>query len=1055
MKRLLLALALLLPISAKAQMGLPLSNVGAFVPVTTPPSGCPQGAAYVDGCPGAPTGTAQQPSLLSSYAVRPPWNVAGVDFPTGYPTNITLADPSTISMSGVTVNATAHTVTVSGSNVTLSGYNFGLANGWEVIVTGANDTVQNSLFTVGTNQGSLGIVLNVSTAASNFSFLANEVNGSNIAVTAQEGFTLGFSNSGTLTIQWNYLHNSGGDMVEIQNGNWTNQLIRYNYFNNIGLNTAHSDTIQWCASKLAAGDVAFNTVNQTQTGLDGEGLTTLNSECTGSSIVNTTVRNNTLISNDSQDNFITGMTVTQDAGTAVGNNNAVYDNFTDPTGVLAYTGSPWFPTGYYGSALGTPGALHSLTNMVNNTQIAVPTKTAPTSQGYYVYPDSAGYSPSLSDILSITPSPATGDVTTGNSITFTLLMDAATTVTGTPTITLNSGGTATYTSGSGTKSLVFTYTVGSGDTASPLGVTAITGSMKDAVGNTTLLAPLTNLTTSFAGLQVNAGSALAFTVLNAAPVRTTTTGSGTYAGTVPTGLTNPSYGGGCSGIPSVTGFSASGGTWNATFTTPTVACTGTLTVTGVTNTATVTSPSTTFPASSGGAPSNITAPTVSSGTGFYSAGNTLTATNGTWNGAPTSYTYQWSRNGTAISKATEATYVLSGMNDVGETVTVTVTAINGSGSTPATSSATASIVGWPGQAGNGVGYANYGSGILGTTPWPGGSFSSGTSGSPVVYTGYKFTGNTSINCSFCNFIQDDFTSTSTTDATATISGSNILIAGSRFQSNDTGAGSGLGAAVNITGSNITFSYDSLTPLVSLYTSPPGAAWPSASAGLNTNVHVVGVNCIGGNDGYQYGLVINSAGTGIVIIDHLDGWGMGQDVVEYRYPTTAQMTLTNSWLHDNADESPNGYHSDGVGFMQGTAGPSNVLIQANTVAAIGNSDGLAWQQATSGYVNLQDIGNFFSGFGYSIASCGATNSFYCSNSKVSSNVWGTDVEPVFGPAYPHWTDTSNTWKCNTVRFLAGTTWNNGSFAPTSSMNGEYLTPTNTVSATDYNGNTSCP
>jgi large repetitive protein len=37
------------------------------------------------------------------------------------------------------------------------------------------------------------------------------------------------------------------------------------------------------------------------------------------------------------------------------------------------------------------------------------------------------------------------------------------TVTGTPTLTLNDGGTATYTGGSGTTALTFSYTVGSGD----------------------------------------------------------------------------------------------------------------------------------------------------------------------------------------------------------------------------------------------------------------------------------------------------------------------------------------------------------------------------------------------------------------------------------------------------------------------------------------------------------------------------------------------------------------------------------------------------------------
>lgn len=482
MRRLIFAL-LLLPHVAFAQWGggfLPKSHFGP-----PPPAGCARGAAFVDGCPGAPSGTINQPTLLSSYATRPPWNVAGVDYHVGYPTGTVLADPSTISVSGVTVNTGTHTVTITGNNVTLSGYNFGLANGWTVTVNGANDTIQNSLFKVGSNNGSLGTVLDVTSAASNFSFLANEVDGSGIGVTVQAGYSIGFVNTGTLKIQYNYLHDSGGDMVEIQEGNWTNQQIRYNLFQNIGLETDHSDTIQWCRSVIAAGNMDFNTMYQPNSGLSGEGLLTLNSECTGSNIRNVTVRNNVGLSisatpqpgTGNQDNFGFGQTITQDAGAAAGDHNATYNNYINPTGIDAFTGSPWFPlTGFNtgpGAALGTPAALHTMINMLNNTQIPVPSSSAPQG-GYYVYPDLNGYSPCLCDIFSITPSPASGNITTGNTVTFTMTMDAPTTVTGTPTLTLScSGCVANYTSGSGTKALTFVYTVQAGQTATNLGVTAV------------------------------------------------------------------------------------------------------------------------------------------------------------------------------------------------------------------------------------------------------------------------------------------------------------------------------------------------------------------------------------------------------------------------------------------------------------------------------------------------------------------------------------------------------------------------------------------------------
>ena len=59
-------------------------------------------------------------------------------------------------------------------------------------------------------------------------------------------------------------------------------------------------------------------------------------------------------------------------------------------------------------------------------------------------------------------SPATGDLNAGKPVALTLSFSEAVTVAGgTPTLTLNDGGTATYASGSGTSALTFDYTVGS------------------------------------------------------------------------------------------------------------------------------------------------------------------------------------------------------------------------------------------------------------------------------------------------------------------------------------------------------------------------------------------------------------------------------------------------------------------------------------------------------------------------------------------------------------------------------------------------------------------
>src|SRR6202043_2775373 len=88
-------------------------------------------------------------------------------------------------------------------------------------------------------------------------------------------------------------------------------------------------------------------------------------------------------------------------------------------------------------------------------------------------------------------------------------------------------------------------------------------------------------------------------------------------------------------------------------------------------------------------PTNSSAPTIS---GTAQVGQTLTATTGVWTHNPTSFTYQWNRAGTAISGATASTYVPVSA-DVGNTLTISVTATNSFGSsTPATSAATSSVI---------------------------------------------------------------------------------------------------------------------------------------------------------------------------------------------------------------------------------------------------------------------------------------------------------------------------------------------------------------------------
>lgn len=103
------------------------------------------------------------------------------------------------------------------------------------------------------------------------------------------------------------------------------------------------------------------------------------------------------------------------------------------------------------------------------------------------------------------------------------------------------------------------------------------------------------------------------------------------------------------------------------------------------------------------APTNLTGPVIS---GSAVQGQTLTTSNGSWSGSPTSYAYQWqdctSTGCTNITGATSSSYTLQA-TDVGDTIDVIVTASNSAGSasqrsaqTGTVTSGSAAVVGWQG-----------------------------------------------------------------------------------------------------------------------------------------------------------------------------------------------------------------------------------------------------------------------------------------------------------------------------------------------------------------------
>jgi len=157
-----------------------------------------------------------------------------------------------------------------------------------------------------------------------------------------------------------------------------------------------------------------------------------------------------------------------------------------------------------------------------------------------------------------------------------------------------------------------------------------------------------------------------------------------------------------------------------------------------------------------------TAPPVITGTA--AVGKVLSASNGSWTGAPTSYSYQWQdcdahgANCTAIGGASGATYGVA-LGDGGHTLRVAVTAANVHGATSASSSATAAVptptncvnnlaaCGFPD-----AGSANVGPGVACASLAPSGGMTVSTPGTTVQ--NMNITGPVTINASNVTLTHD-------------------------------------------------------------------------------------------------------------------------------------------------------------------------------------------------------------------------------------------------------------------------------------------------------------
>ena len=294
-----------------------------------------------DGAANAPAGTPQLPNLLSDYALRPPWKVAGVDYAVGVPRGTALKDPTTISMPGVSIDTTRHIIFVTGSNVTLDGYDFSLHGGWSVYIErGRSDTViENSKFLVGANNL---VPIAAESGAGKLTVEYCTIDGGGFGVAGNPGaiYTLiSYNGSGGLTVEYDWLKNAPEHIIEFRNGTLIDQ---YNLIQNAGYFVgAHVNDVQFNGSVSDGSVIGFNTVFNPQPvngyPIPGEGIQV--EAQLGSTITHTRVENNTIIATGPSLTASYLIVIRQDAGTNVIDGVDIHGNYLDTTGAYG----PFYP----------------------------------------------------------------------------------------------------------------------------------------------------------------------------------------------------------------------------------------------------------------------------------------------------------------------------------------------------------------------------------------------------------------------------------------------------------------------------------------------------------------------------------------------------------------------------------------------------------------------------------------------------------------------------------------------------------------------------------------
>lgn len=313
--------------------GSPFTQVETITGNSPIVSTCPQGTAYADGCSGAPTGTPQHPSLFAAYGTRPPWNVAGVDYYVGSPTNMGLTDPTQPGNlpAGASYDASNGLVRVTGNNVTLNGYNFSSVKNGIYVEGVSNTNITNSYFYISG--------INIASGSTNTMIINNTIDGGAINGSSSGGYLI-YNQGQGITVEYNWMYDAPEHFLSNVNGGPV--IYSYNLLENGGWFAGlHLNYIEFYGGTYSGPQVEYNTMVQDVTPAGGEGF-----QMYASSISNGDIGHNTMITAPSGSNLAESYIV------HAGSNNqypqpatgTVHDNFIDPSGAYAafYPGTTGF-----------------------------------------------------------------------------------------------------------------------------------------------------------------------------------------------------------------------------------------------------------------------------------------------------------------------------------------------------------------------------------------------------------------------------------------------------------------------------------------------------------------------------------------------------------------------------------------------------------------------------------------------------------------------------------------------------------------------------------------